>query len=234
MTESKIKEIADRNGWTVECFSPLELSIEIGDRVTGQMAEMLLMAQENDPQYVVGGYNRFFRKCQVEGWDKSNYFLTVTKQSLSKFVVLLAKALAGEKLPATGEDGSTYDEFGADITITVQSAADDEVLVFPCHKTTLEWLTKQPIADQSLDESQVKELLNRMWNWKMESAYRVASTIKGLSPKILAKIETLMKEFGNCGWQEGTIYDKLRDGNDEIANLLGYVWVDEKDNWVRK
>ena len=68
----------------------------------------------------------------------------------------------------------------------------------------------------------------------MESAYNVAKGIKEFPPRQLARLKTLSKEFGNCGWQEGDKFDKLRDANNKIAEALGYTWDDDADKWVKR
>jgi len=140
MKDEQIKDLAERNGWNVECFSPLELANRHGDFISGGAAQALLLSYENEPQYITAGYIRFFRKCQKEGWNKPNTFITIRQASLKGLIAVLSKALAGEQL-CDHDSGSTYSEFGGDVTITIQSSPDENVLVFPCHQATLEWLT---------------------------------------------------------------------------------------------
>jgi hypothetical protein len=78
----------------------------------------------------------------------------------------------------------------------------------------------------------VESILNRMYNWKLESAYRQAEGVPGFPKEALAQLKALSEAFGNCGWQEGRAFDALRDGNNAVALKLGYVWNDAKDYWV--
>jgi hypothetical protein len=78
----------------------------------------------------------------------------------------------------------------------------------------------------------IKSVLGRMYNWKMSSAYAQAKTIPEFPEAALAILKQLSEEFGNCGWCEGSGFDKLRDANNEVALRLGYVWDDNQDRWV--
>jgi len=90
------------------------------------------------------------------------------------------------------------------------------------------------IRKPNTPKDDIKHVLDRMWNWKMDSAFRVASAIENFPPEALAKLNYLKDEFGNCGWQDGEAYGKLRDANNEVAELLGYTWSDDQDKWILK
>lgn len=80
-----------------------------------------------------------------------------------------------------------------------------------------------------------EKILSRMYNWKMRSAYELAINSKEeISQNLITLLKTMSDRFSNCGWQEGTIFNELRDTNNIIADLLGYVWNDDLDKWIEK
>ena len=80
-----------------------------------------------------------------------------------------------------------------------------------------------------------EKILSRMYNWKMRSAYSLAiNSEEEISQNLLTLLKGMSDQFGNCGWQDGTVFDELRDTNNIIADLLGYVWDDGLDKWVEK
>lgn len=138
MTDEKIAQVANKVGLVVDCYHPLQLSDDShGSSATGRCAHTLLQLVENEAAYIEAGFNRFFRKCQVEGWDIPNKFLTIPKNQTQEFFKYLKKALDGEKLHNTGEDNDTYGVYGCDVSITFSGSPEANSLVIPCHKTTM-------------------------------------------------------------------------------------------------
>lgn len=90
---------------------------------------------------------------------------------------------------------------------------------------------KAPIVMRKQD---IDDVLSRMYNWKMRSAFSKASSTMGFPPKALEILKDLSEKFGNCGWQDGAIFDSLREGNNKVADILGYEWNDEKDMFIKK
>jgi len=86
--------------------------------------------------------------------------------------------------------------------------------------------TKEP------KETPTEKVLGRMYNWKQESALRYAKEIKDFPEEALNKLKHLSEKFGNCGWQDGSIYDELRDTNFEVAKILGYEHDEERDCYL--
>lgn len=80
----------------------------------------------------------------------------------------------------------------------------------------------------------LKSVINRMWNWKMLSAYTQACTIPTFPLEELKELEALSIKFGNCGWQEGSVYDELRESNFKIAAAIGFEWDEERNQWFEK
>jgi hypothetical protein len=74
-----------------------------------------------------------------------------------------------------------------------------------------------------IEEDDVKEVVYQMAWWDMDKAYATAARIKGFPKKALHKLKSLKKLFGNCGIQSGDAYNQLRQGNNEVAKLLGYT-----------
>lgn len=79
----------------------------------------------------------------------------------------------------------------------------------------------------------VEDVLNRMYNWKMESANLFADEIENFPIEAKKLLEKMSVKFGNCGWNEGKIFNQLRNTNHKIANILGYKWNEEKDKWIK-
>ena len=79
-----------------------------------------------------------------------------------------------------------------------------------------------------------EHVLNRMYNWKLSSAYNVALTVPEFPQTALSILKDLSEEFGNCGWQDGTAFDSLLDRNNQVADILGYQWNDDLDKWEPK
>lgn len=84
------------------------------------------------------------------------------------------------------------------------------------------------------ESSSIESVLDRMYNWKMNSAYEHAKQIEYFPLDALCKLKILSEDFGNCGWQEGRVFNRLRKENNSIAKILGYVWDDKSDNWILK
>jgi hypothetical protein len=80
----------------------------------------------------------------------------------------------------------------------------------------------------------IERLLNRMYNWKMTSAVSAARAVPELTSKSRKILNDLSDRFGDCGWQDGSAYDAVRDGNNRVAEELGYKWDDDKDYWVKE
>lgn len=84
------------------------------------------------------------------------------------------------------------------------------------------------------EKTPVERILSRMYNWKCTSALNYAEEWPDCPPRVREILKELSEKFGNCGWQDGTVFDELRDKNNEVADILGYVWNDDKDFWERK
>lgn len=80
----------------------------------------------------------------------------------------------------------------------------------------------------------VRSIVDRMYNWKMKSAYEQAASVPEISKEVLDLLREMAIKFGNCGWQEGKIFNELRETNHKIADLLGLIWDDRIDYWVEK
>jgi hypothetical protein len=79
------------------------------------------------------------------------------------------------------------------------------------------------------EQTPVEKVLERMYNWKQDSALRYAKEINDFPKQALKKLEHLSEKFGNCGWQDGKIYNELRNTNFEVAKMLGYEYNEKKD-----
>jgi hypothetical protein len=88
------------------------------------------------------------------------------------------------------------------------------------------------VKPKEVEETPIEKVLGRMYNWKQASAYNYAKEIKDFPEEALKKLEHLSEKFGNCGWQDGSIYDELRDTNFEVAKMLGYEYNEEKDYYL--
>jgi len=77
----------------------------------------------------------------------------------------------------------------------------------------------------------IDDVIGRMYNWKTHSAYVLALEVKDFPKEALKILKELADKFGNCGWCDGKIFDELRDKNNEVAKILGYVWSDKEDYW---
>lgn len=82
------------------------------------------------------------------------------------------------------------------------------------------------------EDISIPDVLNRMYNWKMESAYHYALSISDFPKKPLKLLKQLSDKFGDCGWQFGSVFNELRRKNNKVAKLLGYKWDDKEDNWI--
>ena len=79
----------------------------------------------------------------------------------------------------------------------------------------------------------MEDVIGRMYNWKMTSAYAFAVDTPNFPPEALAILKKMCDEYGNCGWQDGNIYEPLREANHKVAAILGYRWDDERDQWIK-
>ena len=80
----------------------------------------------------------------------------------------------------------------------------------------------------------VDDVINRMYNWKMESAYNYATEVPNFPAQALVKLKKMASQFGNCGYQDGKAFDVLRKTNDQVAEILGYEWDDDNDKWIKR
>ncbi len=78
----------------------------------------------------------------------------------------------------------------------------------------------------------IEDVLERMYNWKQESALDIAKEIKDFPKEALKKLEYLSEKFGNCGFQDGSMYNELIDTNFEVAKMLGYEYDEEEDYYL--
>jgi len=99
------------------------------------------------------------------------------------------------------------------------------------HAEAMFSLDTSALADS---KAQMEYVIGRMSNWKMKSAYNAALLIDEFPSAALKKLKKMSEDFGNCGWQEGKAYDRLRKVNTEIADLMGYDWSEEKDHFLRR
>lgn len=83
-------------------------------------------------------------------------------------------------------------------------------------------------------EHDIEHVLNRMYNWKMSSAHLAASNIADFPADALAILKEMGEDYGNCGWNEGKVFDRLRENNLKVANMLGYDWDEDADEWVKR
>lgn len=90
-----------------------------------------------------------------------------------------------------------------------------------------------PEKEKEKELSPIEKVIERMYNWKQDSAFRYAKEIKDFPKEALEKLEILSNKFGNCGWQEGTVYEELRDTNFEVAKMIGYEYNEEIDQYVK-
>ncbi len=82
---------------------------------------------------------------------------------------------------------------------------------------------------------EVEILLGSMYNWKMTTAYENASHSYDPFPaEVLDLLKDMSEKYGDCGWQQGTVYDELQKTNDKIADILGYRWDDKEDFYILK
>ena len=82
-------------------------------------------------------------------------------------------------------------------------------------------------------ERTIDDVLGRMYNWKMRSAYAYAMEVPDFPSEALSILKEMGEEYGNCGWNEGTIFDALRQKNHKVAAILGYRWDEGNDRWVK-
>ena len=79
----------------------------------------------------------------------------------------------------------------------------------------------------------VEDVLGRMYNWKMDSALQYAEETEDFPIEAKNLLEKMSVKFGNCGWQDGKVFNQLRNTNNKIAKILGYKWNEEKDMWLK-
>jgi len=79
----------------------------------------------------------------------------------------------------------------------------------------------------------IEDVLNRMYNWKVATAFEFAQRVPNFPPNALQKLEKLAEQYDNCGWSDGTAFAPLRNGLNQVASILGYEWDDEQDYWIQ-
>lgn len=86
---------------------------------------------------------------------------------------------------------------------------------------------------EGIPQGSIDNILERMWNWKMNSAYEQAKQFPDFPKNALDILKELSENFGNCGWQDGKVFDELRKKNHQVAKMLGYTWNEKKDYWFK-
>ena len=91
------------------------------------------------------------------------------------------------------------------------------------------------IADvSSRFSSTLDDVVGRMANWKMNSAVRRAKDVENFPAEAMVILEQMAEKFGDCGWQDGAIYNELYDAIDKVIELIGYVYNEAEDWWLKK
>lgn len=88
-------------------------------------------------------------------------------------------------------------------------------------------MTTQPVLDREV------KVLNLMRQWKSRSAYNAAAKIPGFDRDALGILWRLAHEFGDCGKQDGNIFEAIPLNNHKVASLLGYTWSSKDRKWSR-
>ena len=78
------------------------------------------------------------------------------------------------------------------------------------------------------------DVVGRMANWKMNSALNYAKKVENFPAKALIILEQMAEKFGNCGWQDGSIYNELQEAIDKVIDLIGYEYNEAEGWWLKK
>lgn len=79
----------------------------------------------------------------------------------------------------------------------------------------------------------IDDVIGRMYNWKMRSAYEYAKDVKNFPVDALVILKELSEKFGDCGWNQGSVFTELKIKNNKVAKLLGYKWDNNEDYWIK-
>jgi hypothetical protein len=66
----------------------------------------------------------------------------------------------------------------------------------------------------------IENVLGRISNWKMRSAYNASIEVDNFPPLASVILKEMAERFENCGWQDGTAFKPLEDAIDELDNIL--------------
>ena len=97
-------------------------------------------------------------------------------------------------LPRLQAHQQIHQETGAKISVT-----------FPEHK------------GQLAKDSNIDDLSSRLYNWKFRSALLYLD--QGINPRVRKLVTDLAYEYGNIGWVEGKIAERICDVLDEIVEI---------------
>jgi hypothetical protein len=81
-----------------------------------------------------------------------------------------------------------------------------------------------------MDQVDLDQALSFIFQWKLKSAYEKADATIGFPPAALGALHNMAERFGNCGYQEGKIFDELKENIKMITAMLGYEFDDSRSN----
>lgn len=112
--------------------------------------------------------------------------------------------------------------------------ADDITGIQPMAEQQSEFTKNLKTLTKNYNETEMNEFLKRMYNWEIKQAFNRAKNVEGFDNTALTLLERYAKRFGDCGWQEGEVFEELRVGLNNVAAHIGYEWDDNLEYWVKE
>ncbi len=81
-----------------------------------------------------------------------------------------------------------------------------------------------------MDQVDLDQVLHHIFRWKMQSAYDKANVTIGFPSDALQALQLMADSYGDCGYQQGKIFEPLKKSIKEITAMLHYEFDESRSN----
>ena len=147
----------------------------------------------------------------LSGWDKAKKELlkVFEKTDQDELRIILGRAFL--KVSPVGLKG----------TYTITNGDIERAIVKVRQRYTL------PIA---MDQGDLDHVLSHIFQWQMSSAYVKAVETIGFPSDALGVLQALAESYGDCGYQQGKVFEHLKKSIKEVTAMLDYEFDEGRSN----